>query len=217
MDKDFILFDLDGTLTDPKLGITKSVQYSLRCFGIHIDNLDDLIPFIGPPLRDSYQNLYSFSNEEAEKAVQKYREYFSEQGIFENIIYDGIEIMLSNLYKNRKALIVATSKPFIFAKTILEHFKIDKYFSFISGSELDGRRSNKDLVIEYALENMRISDRNKAIMIGDRKHDIIGAKAASLDSIGVLYGYGDFLELSGAGATYLVKSVDELSKLLLHN
>ncbi len=213
MEKDFILFDLDGTLTDPKKGITKSVQFSLRSFDINIENSDDLVAFIGPPLRDSYKKFYSFSDEEAEKAVVKYREYFSEKGIFENIIYEGIEIFLKNQYELGKTLILATSKPSVYAEKILKHFKIDNYFSFVSGSELDGHRSRKDLVIRYALDSLNISSIDKAIMIGDKEHDIIGAKTLGMDSIGVLYGYGNLEELQKAGATYIVENVDALSKL----
>jgi len=216
MDKEYILFDLDGTLTDPKTGITKSVQYSLRTFGIHIGNLDELIPFIGPPLRDSYRKYYAFSAEEAENAVEQYREYYSTQGIFENTIYDGVESLLETLYLSGKTLIVATSKPTVFAERIVRHFGIDRYFTFVSGSELDGQRSQKDLVIRHALDTLNITAIHEAVMIGDREHDVIGAKKAGMGSIGVLYGYGSAEELIGAGADRLVKTVDELSQLLSH-
>lgn len=212
--KDFLLFDLDGTLTDPKIGITKSVQYSLKAFGINVDNPNNLINFIGPPLRDSYKKYYSFSDDEAEKAVAKYREYFSEQGLFENSIYDGIESLLETQSALKRTLIVATSKPTIFAEKILKHFNIYKYFSFVSGSELDGRRSKKDQVIQYALDNLNITSVHNAVMIGDREHDIIGAKKLNMQSIGVLYGYGSFEELSNAGADHIVENVDELSEVL---
>lgn len=214
VNKDFILFDLDGTLTDPKIGITKSVQYSLQYFGITVDNADDLVAFIGPPLRDSYKKFYSFSDEETECAVEKYREYFSEQGIFENTVYKGIPGLLEEQSKKNKKLIVATSKPAVYAEKILRHFFLDEYFIFISGSELDGRRSKKDQVIQYALDHMQIKDINKAVMIGDREHDIWGANVFGMDSIGVLFGYGDIDELSKANATYIVKDVNDLGALL---
>lgn len=214
MKKRFLLFDLDGTLTDPKAGITKSVQYSLGFFGINVSDPDDLIPFIGPPLRDSYKKLYFFSDDEAEKAVEKYREYFVGKGIFENEIYEGIDDLLKIQYQNGKKLIIATSKPTVYAEKILEYFNIKKYFSFVSGSELDGRRSKKDLVIQYAFDNLGITETEKAIMIGDKEHDIMGAKKLGVDNIGVLYGYGSFEELSNVGADYIVKTVNELSGLL---
>ena len=214
MNKEFLFFDLDGTLTDPKIGITKSVQHSLRAFGIHVDNPDDLVAFIGPPLRDSYKKFYSFSDDDAEKAVEKYREYFSEQGIFENAIYPGIEALLKSQAASGRKLAVATSKPTVYAEKILKHFDIDSYFTFVAGSELDGRRSSKDLVIQYALDNLSISDVGRVIMVGDREHDILGAKALGMDGIGVLYGYGDYDELSHAGADYIVAGVNELSALL---
>lgn len=214
MDKDFLLFDLDGTITDPKEGITKSVQYSLRAFGINVENAEDLIPFIGPPLRDSYRKYYGFDEKEAEKAVEKYRKYFSEQGIFENNLYTGMDLLLKKQCEDGKKLIVTTSKPTVFAERILKHFQIAQYFTFVSGSELDGRRSKKAEVIRYALENLNIAAVDKAVMIGDREHDIIGAHEVGMDGIGVLYGYGDLRELTDAGAAYIVNSVGELLELL---
>ena len=216
INKTYILFDLDGTISDPKDGITKSVQYSLKAFGMSIENTDALTPFIGPPLRESYKRYYGFSNEEAEKAVAKYREYFSEKGIFENTIYEGMDILLKTLRDTGKVLMVATSKPTIYAEKILKHFDIDQYFDFVSGSELDGRRSKKSELIKYALDNMNITQIGKAIMIGDREHDIIGAKEVCMDSIGVLYGYGDLRELTSAGATFISESVSNLLELLAY-
>lgn len=210
MDKDIIFFDLDGTLTDPKEGITKSVQYSLKAFDIDVQNTDELVKFIGPPLRDSYKKFYSFSEDEAEKAVEKYREYFSAHGIFENTVYDGIPALLKTLFEHKKRLAVATSKPTVYAEKILAHFKINKYFSFVAGSELDGRRSKKDEVIQYAIDHLNLSSVGSAVMVGDREHDIIGAKTLGMDSIGVLFGYGDYDELSRAGATTIVSNVKQL-------
>ena len=214
-EKMYILFDLDGTISDPKVGMTKSIQYSLRTFGIEVANMDTLTPFIGPPLRESYKEFYGFNEEEVEKAVAKYREYFTGRGIFENTLYPDMDILLETLYKRGKTLLVATSKPMMYAKKILEYFAIDTYFSFIAGSELNGERSIKSEVIQYALANMGIAEIEKAVMIGDRKHDIIGAKEVGMDNIGVLYGYGDLPELQGAGATVVVESVEELRALLV--
>lgn len=213
-DKQYILFDLDGTLTDPLVGITKSVQYSLRHFGINIENNRDLVNFIGPPLRESYAKYYGFDEASAELAVKKYREYFSDTGIFENEIYDGIESMLKKLRDSGKTLVLATSKPYVFAEKILEHFGIAEYFSFIAGSELNGERSRKTEVIQYAIDNVGILSVDDAVMIGDREHDIIGAKSLGMDSIGVLYGYGDLQELTDVGADYIAESVEKLDKIL---
>jgi len=207
-------FDLDGTLTDPKVGITKSVQYALKSFGINIEDPDDLIKFIGPPLRQSYKEYYDFSPEDIEKAVDKYREYFIPKGIYENTMYIGIDTVLKELSDAGKTLMIATSKPIILAKTVLSHFDLEKYFVYISGSEMDGTRSDKSEVIQYALDQNDITDLSNCIMIGDRKHDINGAKTVGMKSIGVLYGYGDRDEMVEAGADYIVKDVNELSDLL---
>ena len=198
--KKYILFDLDGTITDPKEGITKSVAYALSKFGIKVDSLNELCKFIGPPLKDSFIEYYNFNDDEAEKAIKYYREYFSDRGIYENQVYKGFEDILISLKENNKVLIVATSKPTIFAQKILEHFNLRKYFSFVSGSNLDGTRVKKSEVIQYALERNNIKDLSEVIMIGDRKHDVYGAKEIGIESIGVLYGYGDYKELYDSGA-----------------
>jgi len=212
--KNIILFDLDGTITDPKVGITKSVQYALSHFNIHIEDPDELCKFIGPPLRDSFKDFYGFSDENAELATAKYRERFIPTGIYENEMYDGIEDLLKSLKDSDKTLILATSKPTVFAERVLEHFDIAKYFSFISGAELSGERSDKFEIITYAFEKNNIHDLDRCIMIGDRKFDIIGAKAARISSIGVLYGYGSKDELLKAGADYLAGDVWALREIL---
>lgn len=211
--KNHILFDLDGTLTDPMLGITSSVKYALSKFDIKVKYLKDLIPFIGPPLAESFQVFYGFSKEQAEKAVEYYREYFSPKGIYENEIYGGIAEMLSELSEAGFELVLATSKPHVYAREILKYFGIEEYFSFVAGSELDGTRVNKADVIQYALDMCHISP-EKAIMVGDRKHDIMGASACGVESVGVLYGYGSREELKEAGADHLVGSVKELKDFL---
>jgi len=149
--KAYLLFDLDGTLTDPKLGITTCVQYALKSFGIEEPDLDKLEPFIGPPLKDSFMQFYGLDEKEAETAVDKYRERFQDIGLFENEIYPGIREMLRVLKKKGMHLAVASSKPTVFVERILEHFKIRKYFEVVVGSELDGRRVNKDEVVQEAL------------------------------------------------------------------
>jgi len=212
--KNVILLDLDGTITDPKVGITKSVQYALSHFDIHVADPDELCHFIGPPLRESFREFYGLSEEDAELATAKYRERFAPTGVYENEIYDGMKDLLKNLKESGRTLILATSKPTVFAVRVLEYFDIAEYFSFISGSELSGERSDKFEVITYALEKCGISDLDSCVMIGDRKFDIIGAKAVGISCIGVLYGYGDEAELSEAGADYLASDVLELAQLL---
>lgn len=212
--KKYILFDLDGTIIDPKIGITSSVAYALNKFNINVDNLDNLCKFIGPPLKDSFMDFYNFSEEDAEKAILYYRERFQEKGIYENYVYENFENLLINLKKQGKILLIATSKPTVFAEKILEYLNLRKYFDFVGGSNFDGTRSNKVDVILHVLKENSIDDLSSAIMIGDRKHDIIGAKKAGLQSIGVLYGYGNYEELSISGASYIVENVEELSTLL---
>lgn len=213
MKQKYILFDLDGTLTDPMMGITKSVRYALNYYGIEVNDLNDLLPFIGPPLRDSFRDFYGFDEAKANEAVIKYREYFSTKGIFDNKVYDGIVDCLSALKENGKVLMVATSKPEKFAKQIIEHFDLAQYFDFIGGSGFNSREKKAE-VINYVLDTNKISAAN-AIMIGDRKHDIIGAHENKLPCIGVLYGYGSREELIQYEADYLVDDIVELQKLLL--
>ena len=211
--KQYLLFDLDGTLTDPMVGITSSVQYALEKFGIHVRYLKELIPFIGPPLAESFQKFYGFSKEDAEKAIQYYREYYAPKGIFENEVYEGIPEMLAHLTEAGFTLLVATSKPTVFARKVLKHFGMEDYFSFVGGSELDGSRTKKAEVISYILKTCGI-EAKEAIKIGDRRHDIEGGKACGLESVGVLYGYGTEQELTEAGADHIIRTVAELEDYL---
>ena len=211
--KQYLLFDLDGTLTDSMVGITSSVQYALEKFGIHVRYLKELIPFIGPPLAESFQKFYGFSKEDAEKAIQYYREYYAPKGIFENEVYEGIPEMLAHLTEAGFTLLVATSKPTVFARKVLKHFGMEDYFSFVGGSELDGSRTKKAEVISYILKTCGI-EAKEAIMIGDRRHDIEGGKACGLESVGVLYGYGTEQELTEAGADHIIRTVAELEDYL---
>lgn len=208
-----ILFDLDGTLTDPKEGITKSIQYALSKIGIIEKDLEKLQSFIGPPLLQSFMETYNFSEEEANQTLQFYRERFSMTGLFENEVYDGIEEMLSHLKKSNYRLAVATSKPTVFAKRILDHFNLSQYFEIIVGSELDGTRTAKGEVIAEVLKQMNIEDKIQCVMIGDRKHDLIGARENNIDSIGVTYGYGSQQELEDAHPTHIVHSISRLSTI----
>lgn len=205
-----ILFDLDGTLTDPGLGITNSVMHALKKYGIEVADRTELYKFIGPPLIDSFEKYYGFSHEEAVKSVDYYREYYRDKGIYENAVYDGIENLLKSLKEKRKKIILATSKPELFAKEILRHFNLEKYFFFAAGSTMSETRTNKAEVIEYALSECGITDKASVVMIGDREHDIIGAKKNGIDSIGVLFGYGSREELEAAGATYIAETVEDI-------
>lgn len=211
---DVILFDLDGTLTDSSPGIINSIIYALKKYDIAVENRAELRKFLGPPLHESFREFYGFDEEKSMEAVRFYREYFSTKGLLENEVYDGIPSLLKNLCDTGKRLIVATSKPQEFTDRIMEHFGLCEYFELIAGSNMDGTRSKKAEVIEYALQKCQITDKSKVVMVGDRMHDIFGANAVGIDSIGVEYGYGDYDELHNAGATYIVKTVNELEKLL---
>ena len=209
-----ILFDLDGTLTDSSKGIINSIIYALKKYDVNDYDMLLLKKFLGPPLHESFEKYFGFDKEKSLQAVKLYREYFSSKGLFENEIYGGVSDLLQNLKENGKALIVATSKPQPFTDRIMEHFDLAKYFDFIAGSNMDTTRSKKAEVIEYALSECNIKDKSKVVMIGDRAEDVIGAQTVGVDSIGVEYGYGTFDELKNAGATYIVKTVDELKDLL---
>ena len=211
-----VLFDLDGTLTDPGMGITNSVMHALTHFGITVTNRSDLYRFIGPPLMDSFMEYYGLTEEQAVEAVRVYREYFADKGWAENTVYSGIEALLADLVAAGKMLLVATSKPQIFAERILVHFGLDKYFTHICGVALQAPRGySKADVIRDALDRAGVSDLTTAVMVGDRHHDIDGAKVVGIDSIGVLYGYGDRTEHETAGADAIAESVAELKAMLL--
>ncbi|EMB57086.1 HAD family hydrolase [Streptococcus mutans] len=210
-----ILFDLDGTLTNPALGITNSLAYALEKFNIEVTDKKELYRFIGPPLQDSFENFYHFSKEDSLKAVDFYRDYFRHKGLYENEVYQGIPDLLERLKAQGKKLLVATSKPEGFARQILKHFELFDYFDLVAGANMDGSRRLKGDVIAHALTSAQIADPSSAIMIGDRKHDIIGAKENGLDAIGVLYGFGNREELKKAGATYIATNVEELQGRLL--
>lgn len=210
----YFLMDLDGTITDPKVGITKAVAYALKQYGINIENLDSLLKFIGPPLTESFQQYYGFSETNSKEAVLKYREYYVPYGIYENQLYDGMEHMLKSVVEHGGKIILATSKPQIFAEKILRHFHIDEYFELVAGSNMDLSRYKKGEVIEYALRELSINSED-AIMIGDREHDIIGARENKLSSIGVTYGYGTRQELIDEEADFIAQNVSELEELML--
>lgn len=208
-----ILFDLDGTLTDPFLGITRSVAYSLKSFGIEVDDLETLKPFIGPPLDVSFREYYHMDEAQSWKAVEKYREYFSKKGLFENKVYEGMEDFLQSLLNMDMKLYVCTSKPEVFAKEILDHFSLTPYFTGIYGATLDGSLKNKGDVIAHCIkqEQLNIQD---CMMVGDRQHDIVGAHQNQIPCIGVLYGYGSSEEFQEYHCDYIAKDLIELKKII---
>lgn len=210
----YIFFDLDGTLTNPAEGITNSVAHALKYYGISVSDKTQLYKFIGPPLAQSFSEFYGFSPDKAKEAVDKYREYFADTGIFENKVYDYIPEVLSKLKKAGFSLAMATSKPEVFAKRIADKFELTQYFDFIGGSLLDNSRTDKGEVIEYVLSSLK-ADREKTIMVGDRSHDILGAKKCSVKSVGVVYGFGNREELEKAGADYIAETPTQLGDLLL--
>lgn len=210
----YILFDLDGTLANPEIGITSSVMYALEKFGVKVEDRKELHPFIGPPLSYSFQTYYGLSEADSELAIKYYRERFSVKGLYENEVYEGVEKLLQQLKESGKKLIIATSKPEEFTLKILAHFDLLKYFDYVAGATMDGSRGEKADVIRYAIEISGIQDRSQAIMIGDRKYDILGAKENGLDSIGVLFGFGDREELSEAGANYIAENVEDILKYI---
>ncbi|TDM00682.1 HAD family hydrolase [Macrococcus carouselicus] len=209
-----ILFDLDGTLTDPKEGITNAIIHSLTKMDIEAPDNDALIHFIGPPLKDSFEADYGLTDDKNAQAILYYREYFADIGLFENRVYDGIEKLLMDLKSRGALLYVATSKPVDYARQILVHFNLSQYFEMIAGSELDGTRNHKAEVIQYVIEQNNLQAKN-CVMIGDRKHDLIGADMNNMDAIGVLYGYGSEEELSSHPHIALVRTIDALNRYLI--
>lgn len=213
---EYLLWDLDGTLTDPAVGITTAAQLALRRSGIEVEDRNTLCKFIGPPLMDSFRDFYGFTDEEAARACGYFREYYNVQGLFENEMYEGIDLLLDRLSEAGYKLYVATSKPEPIAIQVLEHFDLARRFNFIGADTFDHLRPTKTTVIEYVLEQCGLADkRSRVVMIGDRKHDVIGAREAGIDSIGVLYGYGSAEEMREYGATCTASDVASLGNLLL--
>ena len=209
-----LLFDLDGTLTDPALGITSAAQYALCKMGIEVADRTTLTWLIGPPLIGSFEEGFGMTNLQALEALKHYREYFSERGIFENEIYPGIRELLSELCESGTKVVLATSKPDVYSKRILEHFDIDKYFYFLAANTLTESRPEKSDVISYAIESCKIKAPTEAVMVGDRKYDILGGKMFGLVTVGTSYGFGGREELLSAGADGIADTVDELRMLI---
>lgn len=214
----YIFFDLDGTITDSKEGITKSISYALINLGYEVPPVEQLYVFIGPPLKDSFMKYFKMDEDLAKEAVKLYRERYSKIGKFECTPYEGITKLLRQLKDDGRKLLIASSKPTEFVNDILKHFDIDDCFDIVSGADMAGLRGEKEDVIREALRLGGITEENKkeVVMIGDRHYDINGAKLFGLDSIGVQYGFAESeTELKDAGATYVCDTVEDLSKLLL--
>lgn len=214
MKKKYVLFDLDGTLTDSQDGIMNAIEYALEYYGIQVKERDSLRPFLGPPLSESMQKYCGFDRVKAVEAVEKFREYYNTRGKFENKVYPGVESMLKAVQETGCRLYVATSKPEEIAREILEHFGLAGYFDYIGGATSDDSRVKKSDVVRYVMDKAGIVRPDEAVMVGDRKHDIVGAKENGLEAVGVLYGYGDRQELEAAGADYLAEQAEEIIRFL---
>lgn len=215
--RDYIFFDLDGTLTDSQNGIKESLRITLDHYGIQKTD-EELIPFLGPALWDSLPKYAGFKPEDVAPAVEIFRKHYFEKGIYNNRVYEGVVELLEKLKANGKHIVLATGKPEVQAKVVLNHFDLMKYFEFVGGSTLDPSRSKKGQVIDYAIKNLNLSesDKSRIIMVGDRDNDINGAHENGLECIAVLYGYGNQKEFENAGADYICETVEDLGELLLH-
>lgn len=216
MQHSHIFFDLDGTLIDSKPGILHSIGHALDFFNIHVP-AEKLVSFIGPPLRDSFALFFPENADQIDLAIQKYREYYSAEGIFECRLYSGIWELLEALQTSGRSVCLATSKPELFAQRILGHFGIDRFFDFVAGAELNGPRNSKTAVLRYACEHVKLKDTACGLMVGDRKYDVSGAHNLEMACAGVLYGYGTRDELTQAHAEYICSSVADVRQLLLEN
>lgn len=208
----YVLFDLDGTLTNPKEGITKCVQHALRHFGIERE-CDELVSFIGPPLKEQFMAYAGLNEEDAIEAVRVYRERFAPVGLFENEIYPGVLDMLKALKEQGKIIALATSKPTIFAEKITEKYGILPYLDYLSGSELDGTNVEKSAVVRIAMENIGANP-EETVLVGDRMHDVEGAKENGIECIGVSYGFAAEGELENAGVKIIADTPLELARIL---
>lgn len=211
---DTILFDLDGTLTDSGPGIMNGVRYALKKYGMEDTAEEQLRGFVGPPLQKKFQEFCGISEEESHRAVASYREYYGETGIFENEVYAGIPETLQRLKEQGFELCMATSKPEYYALKIARHFQLLDYFDIIGGSLMDGQRTKKSEVIQYVLRQCRTREKDRILMVGDREHDIIGARQVGIHSMGVLFGYGSRAELETAGAEWIAETPEEIAAVI---
>ena len=206
----YYLFDLDGTLVDSGIGITRGVQYALKHMGIEVEDCRQLYPFIGPPLQDSFMDFFNLNETQAQEAIDYYREYYGATGLFENTVYPGIETVLDQLKSQGKMIALATSKPEAFAEQILAHYQLTDYFDYIGGATFDGVRSHKLDVIRYVLQALGNPASDQVVMVGDRKFDVLAGNELSLTTVGVLYGYGSQAELQTAQADYIISQPTDL-------
>lgn len=209
-----LLFDLDGTLTDPREGITKSIAYALEKRGDVVEDLDTLLHFIGPPLIPAFMETYGVTKPEAEQMLRDYRERFGTVGWAENAVYDGVREALEELMATGVCMCLATSKPEVYAERIMEHFDLARYMDFMGGSDMEETRSDKESVIRYVLEKIGAEDLSSVVMIGDRMHDTEGAAKVGIDCIGVLWGYGSEEELRSHGATHIARDLAEMISII---
>jgi phosphoglycolate phosphatase len=215
---DLILFDLDGTLTDSGPGILNSLQYALEDQGIEPPQREQMRTYLGPPLAVTFREVFGMDEAQTARAIDKYRERYHDVGLFENSVYDGVPELLAELQDAGLRLVTATSKPDYSATRILQHFQLDQYFEFIGAAALDGSRDSKSLVIAHTLGSTNTHpDSHNMVMIGDRHHDVHGAREHGIDTIGVLWGYGDAEELTSAGAINITKNPASLKNLLLNS
>lgn len=215
----YVFFDLDGTITEPEEGIINGVLFALSKFGITVEDRTTLYPYIGPPLRDSFRDYHGLSEEDTEQAILYYREYYSTKGIYQNDIMPGMEQAFQTLRQHGCHLYVATSKPELYAKQILQHLKLDGYFDIIAGSTFDKARDTKAAVIEYLITGIAADQvkpsADEIIMVGDRKFDVIGARAFGIDTIGVLFGYGSKEEFESCDCRYVAADAEEMVQMIL--
>lgn len=212
---EYIFFDMDGTVSESAPGIIDSIIYALGELGIEETDREKLKDFVGPPLLESFPKYYGLEGQQLLDTVRNFQSYFKEKGIWGNEMYPGIPEVLKKLKAGGRRIVLATSKPEFFAGQIIERYAIGEYFDFIAGSVMDETRTLKHEVIEYAIENMGISDRSSILMVGDRRFDVEGAAKCGIDCMGVLYGYGSREELETAGANYIAETVSDIADIIL--
>lgn len=210
---DTLLFDLDGTLTDSTEGIVRCLEYALERMGFDIP--EDTNKFLGPPLYTSFAEFCGMNEEQVNEAVRIFRERYSTVGLFENRVYEGVPEMLKRLRDGGKRIMVATSKPEVYAVRIFDRFGLSQFFEIVGGANINGTRNDKDEVIEYVLEKAGISDRSSVLMIGDRRQDVIGAHKTGLKCMGILWGFGSIEELTEAGADFIAETPEKAADMLL--
>ena len=210
---DTLLFDLDGTLTDSTEGIVRCLEYALERMGFDIP--EDKNKFLGPPLYRSFAEFCGMNEEQVNEAVRIFRERYSTVGLFENRVYEGVPEMLKRLRDGGKRIMVATSKPEVYAVRIFDRFGLSQFFEIVGGANINGTRNDKDEVIEYVLGKAGISDRSSVLMIGDRRQDVIGAHKTGLKCMGILWGFGSIEELTEAGADFIAETPIKAADMLL--